>query len=34
MVTTPVVTTLETTLPKMVPNSDDANTEIFAGPPR
>ncbi len=31
---TPVVATLETALPEMVPNSDDATIAILADPPR
>ena len=34
IVMTPVVTTLETVLPEIEPNREDAETEILAGPPR
>ena len=34
IVTTPVVTTLATTLPEMVPNNEDAMIAILPGPPR
>ena len=34
MVTTPVVTTFDTALPEIVPNSAEPTTEILALPPR
>ena len=34
MVTTPMVMMLDTTLPEMVPNSDEPRMAILAGPPR
>ena len=34
MVTTPMVMMLDTTLPEIVPNSDEPTIAILAGPPR
>ena len=34
IVTTPTVSTLDTTFPEIVPNSDEPTMAILAGPPR